>query len=245
MNTILTTLSHKMAEGFSWGRAAKNAPSPFRKIDEVLAAPGIANLAEFKAGLATLMAEDGQGPAIFVAADALIDRFDAFDDLREYLIDLCVLKLLNEIEEEAGEDAFDSPEWLKIEDAAADRGTELLNALIYIKDCKLNVVEPDLEDFLYEFLMADEDEYQEELAIYEPLLKNIPLIEAPLKDLVLAGNAQMDNEMRELFTPLMLFFRESESTPGKLTLALLEHSAEPELHCALYRLMCGFYVSGI
>lgn len=229
-----------MVEAYGWGHAAKLAAAPFKTMDEVRAVPALPELAPLKAALAELLGPTGQDIALFDKADALIDQYPAFEDLREYLIDLCVLQLLSELEadEEEEGDALDSPEWLKIEEAAADRGTELLNVLIYIKDLKINDADPDLEDFLYEFLLADEEDFQDELAIYEPFVKNIALIEAPLKQLVLAGNNMRDNELRELFTPMMLFFRDEEAMPGKLTLSLLENSALPELHCALYRLLC-------
>jgi hypothetical protein len=237
MNATLIALSQKMAEAYSWGAAAKAAPAPFRNMAEVTAAPPITGLQEFKAALAELLKEEGAGTAIFAKADAVMDRFPAFDDLREYLIDLCVVLLLSELEDDEDE-AFESPEWLKIEEAAADRGTELLNVLIYIKECKLAEVDVDLEDFLYEFLLADDEDYQDELAIYEPFIKGLEVIDSPLKQLIQSGNNQRDNELRELYTPMMLFFRDAEEQPGKLTLALLESSALPELHCALYRLMC-------
>ena len=111
--------------------------------------------------------------------------------------------------------------------------------LIYIKECKLADADPDLEDFLYEFLLADDEDYQDELEIYEPFIKGLEVIDAPLKQLIQTGNEQLDNEMRELYTPMMLFFRDAEAQPGKLTLALLEGSALPELHCAVYRLLCA------
>jgi hypothetical protein len=241
MNTMLIALGQAMVDAYSWGYAAKNAATPFQTMDEVKAAPGLDGIADLQAGLVQLLGPEGQGVGIFAKADALMDAFPAFDDLREYLIDLCVVRLITELEgvEENEDDAFDSPEWLKIEEATGDRGSEVLNLLIYIKDCKINGADPDLEDFLYEFLLADDEDFQDELAIYEPFVKNLTLIEAPLKTMILAGNNQRDNELRELFTPMMLFFREEEAVPGKLTLALLEYSALPELHCALYRLLCA------
>ncbi len=240
MNATLIQLSQTMAEAYSWGHAAKQAHAPFKSMSDVAAAPALAELPAFKSGLENLLGPTGQGTGIFAKADALVDQFPVFDDLREYLIDLCVLQLIAELEaDEDGEDAFDTPEWVKIENATEDRGTELLNVMIYVKDCKINEADPDLEDFLYEFLLADEEDFQDELAIYEPFVKNMDLVQAPLKQLVLAGNSQRDNELQELFTPMMLFFREVELEPGKLTLSILELSATPELHCALYRLLCA------
>ncbi|MFN8398007.1 MAG: hypothetical protein U0176_25550 [Bacteroidia bacterium] len=237
MNEILIQLGQTMATSYSWGHAAKQASAPFKSIQEAQSAPQLPGLDELRAGMAELLGKPGQGVSVIVKADELIDRFEAFDDLREYLIDLCVVGLLDELEEE-DEDALESPEWAKIETAAGDRGSELLNLLIYIKDCKLAGAEPDLEDFLYGFLLADDEDYQDEMAIYEPIVKSQDLIEAPLKQMIQAGNNQRDNELRELFTPLMAFFRDQEPQPGKVTLGILESSALPEVHCALYRVLC-------
>lgn len=237
MRNSLIAVGQAMAEGYSWGQAAKQAPAPFRQVDELATATPIPGLAGFQSGLAALLGKDGQGIAILDAADQLLDAHPAFDDLREFVIDLCVIALLGELEEEE-DDAFDSPAWTKIEEAAADRGTELLNMLIYLKDCRLNEVEPNLEDFLYEFLLADEEDFQDELSIYEPIIKQAELLDGPLKPLIQTGNNQRSNELRELFTPIMAFFREAEAKPGKVTLTILEASAEPELHCALYRGLC-------
>ncbi|HEX2898292.1 MAG TPA: hypothetical protein VHS96_01095 [Bacteroidia bacterium] len=247
MNVVLVGLGQTLVEAFAWGHAAKVAAAPFKSIDEVRAAPTLPDLPAIREALADLLGPDGQGVEIFAKADAILDRHPAFEDLREFLIDLCVIRLLNDLEEEDedADEVYESPEWIKIETAAADRGTELLNVLIYIKECKLAEADPDLEDFLYEFLLVDDEDYQDELAIYEPFIKGLDIIEAPLKQLILAGNSQRDNEMKELFTPMMLFFRDAESQPGKITLALLESSALPELHCALYGLLCAALAADI
>jgi hypothetical protein len=241
MNNALVGLGQTLVEAFAWGNAAKLAPAPFKSIEEVRAAPSLPDLPAIKTAISDLLEPDGQGVEIFKKADAVLDRFPAFEDLREFLIDLCVVRLMTDLEgdEEEGDEVFESPEWQKIENAAADRGTELLNVLIYIKECHLSEAEPDLEDFLYEYLLVDDEDYQDELAIYEPFIKGLEIADAPLKQLIQAGNNQRDNEMRELFTPMMLFFRDAETQPGKITLALLEHSALPELHCALYGLLCA------
>lgn len=244
MNEILIQLGHTMATAYSWGHAAKVAAAPFKTIAEVQAAPQLPGLDGLRAGMAEILGKPGQGVEVIVKVDELIDRFEEFEDLREYVIDLCVVGLLDELEEE-DEDALESPEWAKIEAAAGDRGSELLNLLIYIKDCKLAGAEPDLEDFLYGFLLADDEDYQDEMAIYEPIVKSQDLIEAPLKQMIQAGNNQRDNELRELFTPLMAFFRDQEPQPGKVTLGILESSALPEVHSALYRLLCEAMKAGI
>lgn len=242
MSNSLVQIGQDLVEGYAWGQAAKVAAAPFRKIEAATEAAQTLEAKALKEGIQSLFEKDGQGTALFTAVDALIDQFPAFEELREYLIDLSVVKLLNELEEESDEDeALDSPEWAKIEAAAEDRGTELLNALIYIKDCKLNEAEPSMEDFLYEFLLAGEDDFQDEMAIYEPFVRQIDLVDAPLKQLIEAGNNQRDNELRDLFTPMLLFFRDPNAKSSVISLNILEFSAEPELHAALHNLLCSFY----
>jgi hypothetical protein len=236
MSKTFSGLGQTMVDAFGWGASAKVASSPFHSWAEVLAAPKLEGTEELKAELAELIDQEGLGIGIFEKVDLMINRFPAFEDLREYLIDLCVIRLLSELEEDS--EVFESPQWMEIENATADRGTELLNVLVYLQGCKLADTEPDLEDFIYEFLLADEEDYQEELEIYEPFIQHMKAIEAPLKQLIQIGNHEQDSDMREIFTPVMLFFREAEENPGKLTLALLEGSSLPELHCALYRLLC-------
>ncbi|MFM2376866.1 MAG: hypothetical protein RLZZ165_1963 [Bacteroidota bacterium] len=243
MSKTFSGLGQTMVEAYGWGASAKAASAPFHSWTEVLAAPRLEGTEELKAALAALLEQEGLGIGIFEKADLVMDGFPAFEELREYLIDLCVVRLLSELDEDP--EVFESPQWMEIEDATADRGTELLNVLVYIQGCKLADTEPDLEDFLYEFLLADEEEYQEELEIYEPFIQHMKAIEAPLKQLIQIGNHGQDSEMREIFTPVMLFFREAEEKPGKLTLALLEGSALPELHCALYRLLCDAFKAEI
>lgn len=249
MSNSLSKIGQDLVEGYAWGQAAKAATDPFKTIEDVAEASKSATLEKLKAAIGTLLDTEGKGIALFKEVDALIDAYPAFEELREYIIDVCVVKLLQELEEEVDEEsddeAFDSPEWEKIEAAAAERGTELLNALIYIKDCRLNEAEPSMEDFLYDFLLAGEDDFQEEMAIYEPFVRQMDLVDAPLKQLIEAGNNQRDNELSDLFTPMLLFFRDPKSQSGKITLNILEHSAEPELHCALHNLLVSFFVAEV
>ena len=236
-------IGQEMVEGFAWGQAAKLASDPFKNIDAAIEASNSEALDALKKEIGALLEAEGKGIALFKSVDSIFDQYAAFEELREYMIDLCVVKLLQELEEgeeDEEQDALDSPEWEKIEAAAEDRGTELLNALIYIKDCRLNETEPGMEDFLYNFLLAGEDDFQEEMAIYEPFVRQIDLVDAPLKQLIEAGNDQRDYDLADLFTPMLLFFRDPIAKQGKITLNILEFSAEPALHCALHNLLIGF-----
>src|SRR5690606_40187841 len=65
-----------------------------------------------------------------------------------------------------------------IEEETIDRGSEMLNILLYLRECADDDIEPSLEDFLKEFLLVEEDEFQDEYRIYEKLIANQILIES-------------------------------------------------------------------
>lgn len=138
--------------------------------------------------------------------DAAFAKHTTHQEIEEYAFDLLMTHHLANHNED--EDYFDSPEWQIIEDKTLERGTELLNMLLYISEANDNHAEVDLEDFLYEFLLVDEDEFQDEHRIYEELIANSDIIEEETKIIVeVSSRIPENNEIKELFTPLMLFFR--------------------------------------
>ena len=136
--------------------------------------------------------------------DAAFAKHTTHQEIEEYAFDLLMTHHLANHNED--EDYFDSPEWQIIEDKTLERGTELLNMLLYISEANDNHAEVDLEDFLYEFLLVDEDEFQDEHRIYEELIANSDIIEEETKIIVeVSSRIPENNEIKELFTPLMLF----------------------------------------
>ena len=140
--------------------------------------------------------------------DAAFAKHTTHQEIEEYAFDLLMTHHLANHNED--EDYFDSPEWQIIEDKTLERGTELLNMLLYISEANDNHAEVDLEDFLYEFLLVDEDEFQDEHRIYEELIANSDLVEEETKIIVeVSSRIPENNEIKELFTPLLLFFRDT------------------------------------
>ncbi|MDO8994606.1 MAG: hypothetical protein Q7U83_16180, partial [Daejeonella sp.] len=115
------------------------------------------------------------------ALDSVFDDQPVFEPLRELFFDLLLINFLNEDVRKLEEDYLDSPEWEKIEESTIDRGTELLNLLLYLQECQDEAIEPELSDFLREFLLVDEDEFQDEHRIYEEVIANQILVESDLK----------------------------------------------------------------
>ncbi|SOD14118.1 hypothetical protein [Pedobacter xixiisoli] len=139
--------------------------------------------------------------------DGVFDEYPKFEELRETFFDLLMINFFTSDVNKLEEDYLDSKEWEAIEDETIDRGTELLNLLLYINECHDEQIKPELEDFLKEFLLVDEDEFQDEFHIYEDLITNQQLVETSIQEI--CENAKILNlaeEMQELFVPFMAFF---------------------------------------
>ncbi len=138
--------------------------------------------------------------------DAAIEKHNVYNEVGEYAFDLMMIHHLSNFIKD--EDYLDSKEWLDIEDKTIERGTELLNVLLYISEVKDSEVDISIDDFLYEFLLVDEDEFQDEHRIYEDLIVNQDLVEESLENIIRISSEIVDStEIKELFTPLILFFQ--------------------------------------
>lgn len=145
--------------------------------------------------------------------DRVFDDFIHFDDLREIFFDLLLINFFTVDAEKLEADYLESPEWERIEDQTIDRGTELLNVLLYLRECKDEKINPELDDFLKEFLLVEEDEFQDEYRIYEPFIENQILVDSNFENIAsVAGKLDPDQEVADLFYPVMSFFSEPEPT---------------------------------
>lgn len=153
---------------------------------------------------------------LFNSKESFLSKIAAFDDciaahqslepVSEYLFDLMMAYHLEKFHQEPN--FFESKEWMDIEDKTLERGTELLNLLLYIIESKDAEVVPTLEDFLHEFLLVDEDEFQDEHRIYEPLIAYQEAGEAELESLrEIEHTIAPDSEIKELFVPIVSFFQ--------------------------------------
>ena len=155
---------------------------------------------------------------VFASDEDFLSKVDlldeAFDDnpkiesLREVFFDLMMINFFSADVKKLDDDYLESPEWEEIEEDTLDRGTELLNLLLYLNECEDEEIEPGLEDYLKEFLLVDEDEFQDEYRIYEPVIENQILIESPVAEIArVAKSLPEDSEIKEIFYPLMCFFQ--------------------------------------
>jgi hypothetical protein len=142
------------------------------------------------------------------ALDEVFDNNPAVEELREVFFDLLMINFFSADVKKLEEDYLDTKEWEDIEEQTLDRGTELLNLLLYLNECEDEDIEPELEDYLKEFLLVDEDEFQDEYRIYEPVIANQILIEGPVAGIKEAAESlPEDSELKELFYPVMCFFQ--------------------------------------
>ncbi|MEI6507259.1 MAG: hypothetical protein WCO54_02175 [Bacteroidota bacterium] len=138
--------------------------------------------------------------------DVAIEKNADFTGISEYIFDLMMINHLSNFIKD--EDYLDSKEWLDIEDKTLERGTELMNMLLYISECRDEEIAPNIDDFLYEFLLVDEDEFQDEHRIYEDLIVNQDLVEEDVTNILLISDKiDQDSEIKELFIPFILFFQ--------------------------------------
>ena len=172
--------------------------------------------------------------------DNTLDNYPAFEALREVLFDLLLINFFSDDVNKLEEDYLDSPEWEAIEEQTLDRGTELLNVLLYLKECQDEDIEPELSDFLKEFLLVDEDEFQDEHRIYEEVIANQILMESSLEEVAkVAQKIPHDSEIKELFYPLMCFFRNPKPTDVELE-ETTQNAPLADFDSAVYQLLINF-----
>ncbi|WP_421944323.1 hypothetical protein [Pedobacter sp.] len=147
------------------------------------------------------------------AFDAVFDSNPNFEELREVFFDLLMVNFFSNDVQKLEEDYLESEEWANIEEETIDRGTELLNLLLYIKECKDEDLDPELGDFLKEFLLVEDDEFQDEFEIYEELISNQQLAESSVEAICKASSKlNVSEEMKDLFVSFMVFFLDTEGS---------------------------------
>jgi hypothetical protein len=153
-------------------------------------------------------------------------------DLEDVLFDLLLVHFLAaELHEE---NYFDSAEWNEIEQKTLDKGSEMLNLFLYLGEAKETEAEVSLEDFLNEFLLVGEDEFQDEYRIYESLIVNEHLLEADLGSLrLLKDKVKEDTGLKDFFIPIVLFFQNLEDPAEEANLAIGLNAFEVAIYYSL------------
>ena len=210
--------------------AAVNNYATIEQIDGQSILPGLASAFELEAPFMEKVD----------AMDSVFDDNQRFEELREYAFDLLMINFFAEDVQKLEEDYLDSEEWEGIEEETLDRGSELLNILLYLRECADDDVEPSLDDFLKEFLLVEEDEFQDEYRIYEQVIANQILVESNYPEISkIAKGLSEDDELQDLFYPLVSFF--NEQNPGAEQLeAYAEAAPNKALDLALLQLIINY-----
>ena len=211
-------------------KAALEQFSEISKIDHATVLTELHRVFDLDAGFLEKVAE----------MDEVINQNEAFEPLKEILFDLLLINFFTEDVQKLEEDYLESDEWEDIEEETLDRGTELLNVLLYIKECEDEALEPELEDFLKEFLLVEEDEFQDEHRIYEEVIANQILVESSLDEVARVARSLPEfSELKELFYPMMAFFRNSNPDADELD-RFNKNSINPGFDAAVYALLFAY-----
>ena len=174
------------------------------------------------------------------ALDAVFDDNPPLESLRELFFDLLLINFFSEDVKKLDDDYLETKEWERIEEETLDRGTELLNTLLYLNECADEDIEPGLDDYLKEFLLVDEDEFQDEHRIYEPVIINQILIESPVAEISrVAKTLKDDAEIKEIFYPLMCFFQNTSPTVNDKT-EIAKNAIDPGFDMAVIGILESF-----
>lgn len=196
--------------------------------------------AEFLAALRQAFELDAPFMAKVDALDKVFDDFQSFEELREISFDLLMINFFAEDVKKLEEDYLESEEWEQIEEDTLDRGTELLNVFLYLRECTDESIEPELSDYLKEFLLVEEDEFQDEYRIYEKVIANQILIEADYSEIAkVSKTVSSMEELYELFNPLMAFFYEQKPSDSQIE-EFASYAPNKSYETALYQLIVNF-----
>lgn len=166
----------------------------------------------------TVFASDDDFMSKVDSLDAVFDEYPKLEELREAFFDLLMINFFSEDVKKLDDDYLETPEWEDIEEQTLDRGTELLNLLLYLNECEDENIDPELEDYLKEFLLVDEDEFQDEYRIYEPVIAHQALIESPFSEVNKVAQAvDVESEVKDLFYPMICFFQNPEASEADKT----------------------------
>jgi hypothetical protein len=172
--------------------------------------------------------------------DSAFDEEPGFEPLREVFFDLLLINFFTEDVKKLEEDYLESKEWEEIEEDTLDRGTELLNLLLYLRECEDESIEPELDDYLKEFLLVDEDEFQDEHRIYEDVIANQILVDSSYEEIAKVANDLPEfAELKELFYPMLSFFHNQTPSDQEFE-EFTKASPEPAFDSAVYAMLIRF-----
>jgi hypothetical protein len=171
--------------------------------------------------------------------DVVFDDYPQLESLREVFFDLLMINFFSADVKKLEDDYLETKEWEEIEEETLDRGTELLNMLLYLNECEDEDIEPGLDDYLKEFLLVDEDEFQDEHRIYEPVIENQVLMESPVEEITrVANELPEDSEIKEIFS-MMCFFQNPEPSESEKDI-IADNAINKDFDMAVFSILESF-----
>lgn len=153
--------------------------------------------------------------------DDFADEYFDNPDIKELLIDCLFISNYTDQINSENSAFFETEKWKKTEKVLEYRGTQLLDGLLYIDEVSKSSKVPELEDFLENYLLLNEEGFEEEAVIYEALDKNKELISDTPADIYLVGeNLDIDSVIKPYFIPMMFFFKNPKDIEGNLLIML-------------------------
>jgi len=172
--------------------------------------------------------------------DSSFDEEPKLESLREIFFDLLLINFFSQDLRKLEEDYLESKDWEAIEEQTLDRGTEVLNLLLYLKECEDEGIAPELNDYLTEFLLVDEDEFQDEHRLYEDVIGNQLLADSSFELIAhVAGTLPESSEIKSLFYPLMSFFYRPDPDVTLID-DYTKNSRNQEFDSAVYALLISY-----
>jgi hypothetical protein len=117
----------------------------------------------------TVFASDDDFMTKVDTLDAVFDEHPKLEELREAFFDLLMINFFSEDVKKLEDDYLETPEWEDIEEKTLDRGTELLNLLLYLNECEDENIDPELEDYLKSFYWLMRMSFRTSTAFMNPL----------------------------------------------------------------------------
>jgi hypothetical protein len=187
-----------------------------------------------------VFASDGDFLSKVGLLDEVFDSNPKMEALREVFFDMLMINFFSADVKKLEEDYLETKEWEEIEEDTLDRGTELLNLLLYLNECADEDIEPGLEDYLKEFLLVDEDEFQDEYRIYEPVIENQILIESPPDEIArVAKSLPEDSEIKDIFYPMICFFQNPQPSGGEKDI-IAKNAVDKDFDMAVFSILESF-----
>ena len=128
------------------------------------------------------------------------------DDFAELIFDIILFDFFDDNKKHEP-NYFESKDWLKIENQILDKGTELFNLLLYLRECTDNDLTISLNDYIDEYLMCEDDFESIETQYYEDIIRNREqLYSNDLNLYVQIAEKNQNGPLEDQLLPILLFF---------------------------------------